>query len=237
MEKRSEESVVRAVAEPEFTETWHPVSHARVLDSLEAATAEAGLSITDRSYSLTDSGGNMFGTWGLLDGDTDKEIGWQLGFRNSITGKFAVGLTAGTTVFVCSNMMFSGEFLTFRRHTKGMDDAELLRLSTEAIGMLITKIEGEVKWHAGLREVPVDPVDFKVLTYDAMAKGVFPSSKFSSFLQCHDEELEIANGTQNLYTFHGAATRLMRNESLFQIANRSVALKNVADDYMMRVTA
>ncbi len=118
-----------------------------------------------------------------------------------------------------------------------MDDDELLRISKEAVGMLTVKIEAEVKWHVGLREVPVNSNDFKILTYNAMDRGVFPASKFSSFLRCHDEELEITHGLQNLYTFHGAATRLMRNESLFQISNRSVSLKAVADEYMMAQAA
>lgn len=234
--KRVEESVVRAVAEPAFTETWHPVSHAKVLDSLEVAVNEAGLAITDRDYTLNTDGRNMFGTWGLLDSGDNPDIGWQIGFRNSVSGTYAVGLTAGTKVFVCSNMCFSGEYIVYRRHTKQMDEDELRRVTGQAVDSLLSTFEDRVNWQIGLKDHPIDNDTFKTLTYDAMDRGAFSPGKFTQFLQCHEEELELAK-EQNLYTFHSAGTRLMRDQGLFQLSNQTTVLNSIADDYILQVAA
>jgi len=233
---RVSEAAVRAVKEPEFTETWRPYSHGKVLDCLGKAVQDHGLVVTDRDYSLAADGDNLFGTWGL-DGGTDK-IGWQIGFRNSIRKTFALGITAGTKVFVCSNMAFSGEFLEFRRHTAHLDEAEIHEVAHRAVGQLISKIQYQVDWLDELNQFPLESEAFKVLTYDAMDRGVFSPGKFPQFLACHDEELKVAQTeAPTLYTWHGAATRLMRETSLWQIARQTDTLHGVADDYMVALKA
>ena len=232
--KRCDEAAVRSIPEPEFTDTWHPYGHGKVLDCLDKAVQDHGLVVKDRDYSLAADGKNMFGTWGL-DGGTD-EIGWQLGFRNSVRKTFAIGITAGTKVFVCSNMAFSGEFLEFRRHTNQLDEEEIHEIANRAVGQLIEKIQYQVDWQMDLREHKLSDQDFKVLTYDALDRGAFSSGKFRQFLDCHKEEAELA-GDQTLYTWHGAGTRLMRGVGLFQLTNQTTVLQAVADDYLLAKAA
>ena len=51
MSKSVTEGLVRSIPEPEFTDTWHPVSHAKVLDALEASVHNVGLDIVSKQYS------------------------------------------------------------------------------------------------------------------------------------------------------------------------------------------
>ena len=224
------ESVVRMVPEPEFTKSWHPVSHGKVIDSLELAVKNYGLDIVKRQYSLHNKGMNMFGTWHLSS--TFNGGGWMVGLRNSMNKSFAIGICAGTNVFVCSNMMFSGKFIEVRRHTSGVDLEELRRLSFIAIDGIIEELQELETWHTGLRNYPMNEEAFKLTTFDAMKEGAIPPSRFLEFMKCHEEEVKLND--RSLYTFHGGVTRLIRDNSLFSITNYSKKLIGVCDDYIQR---
>ena len=222
------EQEVRAIQEPEFTKSWHPVSHAKVIDNLELAVNMTGMEIVKKNYSLNETGLNMFGTWILSEQSEGAQ--WMIGFRNSMCKSFAIGICAGTNVMVCSNMMFSGEFIEFRRHTSGVDLEELRILSVKAVTGLTKKMNDLTKWHNSLKQHQLLNNQFKVLTYNAMKRDVIAPSKFNSFINCHEEELKLH--TQSLYTFHGACTRLVKEQSLFNISRRTDNLINVCDDYI-----
>lgn len=219
---------VRAVQEPEFTKSWHPVSHGKVIDAMELAVSKMGIQIIDKKYSLNKSGLNMFGTWQLEQNKNG--ISWMIGLRNSMCKAFAVGICAGTNVISCSNMMFSGEFIEFRRHTSGVDLEELRLLSERALSGIQIRLLNLTAWHNNLKDFALREEEFKILTFNAMKKGVIAPSKFEKFLECHDEEYKL-NG-QSLYSFHGACTRLVREQSLFNIADRTNNLIEVCDDYI-----
>ena len=235
--KRVGEQEVRAVIEPEFTKTWHPVSHARVLNSMEAAVEQTGMEIKSRQYSLSREGLQMFGVWNLSgNGDLGANgLTYAIGIRNSLDKSFAVGICAGTHIFVCDNLAFAGDFVLFRKHTGKLDDDELRILAAKALEDVVKKIDGLIEWQNGLKNYPLKDNEFKVLTFDAMDKKVFAPSKFNRFLSCYDAE--NADNRKNdcndtIYTFHGATTRLVRKDSLFAIQRTNDTLSQAIDDYL-----
>jgi len=234
MKTRSKEAMVRNVPEPKFTKSWHPVSHSKVIDALELAANKTGLEVVDRHYSLQRNGLNVFGTWRLRQEFNGGS--WMLGFRNSMCKDFAIGICAGTNITVCDNMVFGGEFVEFRRHTAGVDLEELRLLSARGVKSIIEKLEELAKWQTRLKEYPLHREEFKVLTFDAMKKGVIPVTKFNQFIECHDKEACL-NDAPSLYTFHGGVTRLMKTSSLFTISHYSNKLEEFCDDYILQETA
>ena len=230
-----DEKSVTAVPEPEFTKTWHPMSHEKVIHSLEKAFSLKGLDLPTedkRKYSLTSNGNDMFGVWDIPGGQ-EKEMGWSIGIRNSMQKTFAVGICAGNTVFVCDNLVFDGKFIEFLKHTGRLTEGGLLDMSSRAIDGVINRLSNLTKWHVKLKEIDLEEQNFKVLTYNAMVNGVFPPSKFSEFIKCYDEENKVSLDTaETLYAFHGAATRLMRSATLFNVSNRSVALSKSCNNYI-----
>lgn len=229
---KNTEQEVRSIQEPEFTKSWHPVSHSKVIDALEIAVNGMNLEIVSKNYSLNKRGMNMFGTWRL---EQEKDgISWMIGFRNSMSKTFAIGICAGTNVIACSNMMFSGEFIEFRRHTSGVDLKELKILSEKAVSGIYNRLETLTDWHQNLKNFLLNKEKFKVLTYNAMKNGTIAPSKFEEFLECNYQELKLNN--RSLYTFHGACTRLIRKQSLFNIANKTKNLIKICDDYIKFIT-
>lgn len=148
---------------------------------------------------------------------------------------FAIGICAGTWVTVCSNMMFSGEFIEVRRHTAGVDLEELRILAGRAVDGISIKLEDLGKWHIGLKEHSLNEEEYKILTYDALDKDVIPLTRFKEFKECHEEEMKLND--RSLYTFHGGITRMVRDTSLFNITRYSENVKGFCDDYIIQKAA
>jgi len=229
--KSTTESIVRMVPEPEFTKTWHPVSHGKVIDSLELSLKNTGIGIVEKKYSLHGKGMDMFGTW-VLDNHTNGSS-WMIGLRNSMQKAFAVGICAGNYVTVCSNMIFSGEFINFRRHTAGVDEEELRRFAEVSLEGVLENITKLGIWHTGLKEFPFKEEDqFKAITFDALKEDVIPVTRFNEFVKCHEAEAKL--NSPSLYTFHGGVTRMIRDNSLFNIAYSNNKLTGFCDDYIQK---
>ena len=233
--KRIDEQAVMAVPEPEFTPTWHPISHSRVIEALTVACNDHNLTINSKEYSLSADGGRMFGVW-HLDADNGRSS-YALGLRNAINKSMALGVCAGTKVFVCDNLCFDGEFIAFRKHTSGLTQDHLVEMSYKAVAGAVIEMEKFTDWHDGLHDVWVPRSDYKGLVFDMMDKGVFSPSNFGKFQHCHREELTINHGKSldgavNLYNVHGAATRLMRDWNLLKVSDSTRKLNAVCDSYL-----
>lgn len=248
--KRIDEGIVRSIPEPVFTETWHPVSHARVIDALQAAVIEAGIGIVEREYSMNVSGTRMFGAW-TLD-HTVNGSAYCLVLRNSIDKSMLLGVGGGLKASICDNLSIWATFLSFSKHTSGLDDDRLIQMSQDALTGAWVHMEELDHWHRDLKKVDVPSRQFKEISYDLMDNGVFAPSRFTAFQEAHEEERELIRVSKDftgrnlsthyskdtsLHTIHGACTRLMRTENLFQVADRNRRLIEVCDDYLAREAA
>ena len=110
---RATRQQVLDVPTPDRTKTWGVIGHKLLVNTLTRSVTGAGHRIVNEEYSLSRDGGKLFGAF-TLDHATG-ELAWMIGFRNSINKSMALGITAGTRVFVCDNMAFSGSFIQFRK--------------------------------------------------------------------------------------------------------------------------
>jgi hypothetical protein len=222
---------VMAIPSPEYTKTWHPISHKEVINSLTAVLKNKGIKVVSETYSVKNHGNNIFGTFVLDIIKSGQNL--MVGLRNSIMKTFAVGVCAGTHVIVCSNMQFKGDFIEFRKHTSGISYDELLEIEDRAIDQVIVQGKETVKWHEGLRKYALEAPKFKQITYDAMERGILAPNHFNKFLEAHTAELELVKSkTGTLYEFHGAVTRMNRDLNLFTIDSRTRELCDLCDIYM-----
>jgi len=228
------EAEVLAVPQPEFTNTWHPVAHRRVIETVNGVLEEAGIGVKDKRYSLSADGANCFSSWVLDSGFGGRDP--MLGFRNSINKSFALGFCAGAHIIVCSNMMFGGEFVEFNKHTAQMDDQMLHLMATNSFEQIQQQLIDFSKWHDHLAEFLFrSRRNFKALVFDALNAGVISPPKFNQFLLAYEEEMKV-DSTRSLKTFHGSATRMMRENSLFSQSTNNRQLNSFCDDYMASIT-
>ena len=230
--KRVTEAEVVAVPEPEFTPTWHPISHKKVVNTLDVACQEQGIRVLNREYSINGSGSRMFGVWDLdLNGNG---IGYSLGIRNSIDKSMGLGMCGGTRVFVCDNLCFSGEFLYMRKHTSGLDMEELVYLAKATMQGALGDSKTLLAWQKTLERKFVPRDDFKIITCDLMDNGVFAPSKYQEYTNSVEEETRTYRSKfRSLADVHGGVTRLFRGQSLFNTGAKSAKLNAVIDNYLL----
>lgn len=127
---------VARVRTPASTDTWTPIPHTLLIDSVRASLLSAGLKLGDQSHSLSHEGSRYFGLIEVRGKRQAEDYGWVLGLRNSHDKMFPAGIVAGAKVFVCDNLSFSGEVKLARKHTRHIL-RDLPQLAGRSIGKLM----------------------------------------------------------------------------------------------------
>lgn len=126
------------VPTPRGTSTWYPLSHQSILGEVEIQLQSSGFRIREETHALSHDGARYFGVLNVSLGEGTPEpsdYGWVVGLRNSHDMTYPAGLVAGTRVFVCDNLAFSGEVRISRKHTKHAV-RDLRHLTARAVGQL-----------------------------------------------------------------------------------------------------
>jgi len=108
---------VEAVPVPQATRSWHPVPYADAIGFLtNTIDRKLGLELESEEYGLNKNGDQLFA---LFTYKTDREDnGLAFGLRQSYNKTLANAVAAGSQVFVCDNLCFSGSaFKVVRKNT------------------------------------------------------------------------------------------------------------------------
>lgn len=222
--KATEAEVFQVPAVP-FTKSFHPIHHRDILDAMRSGVAATGLDIVNREYVLANDGKKMFGVWDLSCGSD--ELCWSIGIRNSMDKSMALGITAGTRVFVCENLAFSGEFVAFRKHTSGLDFAELDFMAYRAMKQMVSNLTRFQAWHEGLKDFSLTEQDAKLLLIETMANNVIAPSKFARFNELYGKVYD-----QTLWGFHEVVTDVLRDSNRMNLPKKNKMLNGVLDTYI-----
>jgi len=123
------------VATPEPTDTHFPVPHKSFVETVIRHVSAGGYNIVDSRHALSHNGQRYFGLLLLETTGMDGAYQWALGLRNSHDKKFKAEITAGSRVFVCDNLAFSGTVKAVRKHTRYVE-RDMQGLVSKAIGKL-----------------------------------------------------------------------------------------------------
>ena len=126
---------VALVPTPEASESWKPVPHIDVIEAVSEVVQAHKWQIMDENFGLARDGQKMFGVMRINKSNSSD---WSrcIGLRNSHDKSFAVGLSAGISVTVCSNLAFGGTTVIKRRHTSRIE-------LTELVDVAMTELENE----------------------------------------------------------------------------------------------
>ncbi len=222
--KITEAEVFNVPAVP-YTKTFHPVHHGDVIRAIKEAIGVVGMEIVRSEYVLGQDGMRMFGVYDLSQGTS--ELSWSIGIRNSMNKSMSLGITAGTRVFVCENLCFSGEFLAFRKHTSGLDTDELAFLAYKSMRNMIPRLTAFQKWHEGLKNYPLTEQDAKILLVEIITNSVIPASKFHQFNDLYGNVYD-----DSLWGFHEATTDVLRGSNLMNLPKKNQALNQVINNFI-----
>jgi len=106
-----------AVPLPPSTDSYVPVPYLRLIEEVKLQLPRFGLAVSREEYGLAREGRQMFGVLSCRNGRPDLDYCLAIGLRSSYDRSLSVGLVAGSRVFCCDNLAFSGEVQTARKHT------------------------------------------------------------------------------------------------------------------------
>jgi len=106
-----------AIPLPQETRSYKPVSHQALATMLGAIASDIlpEFELVNTQFGLARDGAQMFGVHTLKNGSS--AMGLSIGFRNSYNKSLSVGIAVGGQVFVCDNLMLTGEVTVLKKHT------------------------------------------------------------------------------------------------------------------------
>ena len=140
----------------ECTSTWRPVPHIDIVEAVENAINNRGMTIESEKFGLARDQQKMFGVITLTNRNNPE---WTrcVGIRNSHDQSFAAGICCGVSVLVCSNLCFGGEYVLKRRHTSGIDIAAIAADTVDYLTDGFITLEERLE---ELRDIPVPNDDW-----------------------------------------------------------------------------
>lgn len=124
--------------------SYYPIPHKAYVETVLKFLDENNFKVTKEQHGLAKEDERYFGLLHLQHAKHENPTyGWCLGLRNSHDKSVSCRMAAGTRVFVCDNLAFSGEVNLARRHTKhAMSDLQhLLGRAIGKLGALYTHTE------------------------------------------------------------------------------------------------
>lgn len=123
---------------PEKTHSYQPVPHSQLVAMIQEKLYQNNFPVNSIKYSANHDYSQMFGVINIGNGNNEQTM--NIGFRNSYDKSLAVGLVAGSTVIVCSNLMFAGDIRILRKHTNGVYN-DLENMIQSVVGMTAQQFE------------------------------------------------------------------------------------------------
>jgi hypothetical protein len=156
---------------PEATDTWKPVPHYELVESLIKGLTSHGIAITRETCATSGKDdARLFGVLDLVIPDVAiPDFGMSLGIRGSNDRSLAIQATAGARVFVCDNLAFSGDSGTVvlkKKHTSGLD---LRKVVPPAIDLYLEKAGAFVLDIEMMKNTELSDSEAKALIFDAFA--------------------------------------------------------------------
>lgn len=222
---------VMAATPPPPTKTWHPIAYGDFVTTVKESLDAVGIGVLEESYGLWaehgDPGAMFFGLLGL-DRGKDEEYNLTIGLRASYNQRFANGLVAGSRVFVCDNLSFSGEVRINRKNTRWAY-RDLIRMVMEAMGkigdMWLTQEQRYEAYKAfSLTDAQVH--DILVRSLDAK---VFANSYISKVLREWREPRHEEFAPRNAWSLFNSYTEVFKDTNPMSVPDRTVRLHGLLD--------
>jgi hypothetical protein len=116
---------------PEATRSHVPIPHGDIVAALVESLGFRNIEVVKDEYALTPDFMRMFGV--MTVNVEHSGVRLALGIRNSHDKRFSLAITIGFKVFVCDNLMFSGDFeaVLAKKHTTHFNLGDAIALAVE----------------------------------------------------------------------------------------------------------
>lgn len=219
------------VSTPESTETWTPIPHGQLIQTVETTLHASNLTIGGVAHSLTHDGARYFGLMEITSEVDAEDYCWVLGLRNSHDKTFPAGITAGAQVFVCDNLSFSGEVKLARRHTRfiGRDMPLLVEC---AIGRLLGAWHEQGIRFEAYKGHQIEDRAAHDLIIRAVDVGICSNRLIPDVLSAWRQPAHPAFEPRTIWSMFNSFTEALKQGSLAELPKRTEALHGLLDGHV-----
>jgi len=116
-----------------------PIAHIDFINEVETALEYQNLTIQQAQFGALKDGSRFFGLFEVTNGFLAEDYSTVIGLRASHDQSIAAGIVAGSGVFVCDNLCFSGEVKVGTKQTTNILDRlpELVNTAVNKVSTLI----------------------------------------------------------------------------------------------------
>ena len=222
---------VEKVPTPRPTSTWTPIPHTQLIARVEETLAANHLTVGTFAHSLSHDGARYFGLMEIQNGDSNEDYAWVLGLRNSHDKTFPAGLVAGSSVFVCDNLSFSGEVKLSRKHTTYIV-RDLPQLVERGIGRMLEKWHDQHVRFDAYKTKRINETSAHDLIIRATDVGVCSNRLIPSVLHQWREPQHEQFEARNVWSLFNAFTAALKEQSLAELPKRTEALHGLLDTHV-----
>lgn len=225
-----ERDQVRDVPTPRATSTWTPIPHFDLVSHVENTINSNGLVVGTQAHSLTHDGLRYFGLMEIRRQQSDLDYCWVLGLRNSHDKSFPAGIVAGSSVFCCDNLSFSGEVKLARKHTRFIT-RDLPHLVQSAVGKLMERWHHQDQRIGSYKLAALEDCTAHDLVVRAFDVGVCCNRHIPEVLhewrQPRHEEFQ----PRNVWSLFNSFTETLKG-NLLELPRRTEALHGLLDNHV-----
>lgn len=226
--RRITRDALASIGTPEATDTWRPLPHAEVVNTLIDRATARGLKVKEESYAVMNGKVYMPGQpqnatevpnarlFGSLDFEPNDGLPFptgctpSAGLRNSHDKTFALSILSGARVFVCANGVLNAEHIISRKHTSGIDLVESIDAALDAFMVSIGDFRNtyqKLTAHALTRE------EAAFMVVAASRAGAFCSGHILQVMAEYEKPTHKDFEPRNLWSLYNAATEVMKAQS------------------------
>ena len=211
--QRVDREFLRALPVPVGTQTHKPISHIQIVEALVETLGFRHINVTADEYAVTPDGNRMFG---LMELDYEfSGVRFAIGIRNAHDKSMRLALTVGYRVFVCSNMMFKGDFSpVLSKHSKNFNLVDALSIGVDRIQRNFEPLQRTLTdWKANI----LSPNDARIIIYEAFVEAKIAPPRLLPLVHKHyfePQHDEFKNAT--LWSLSNAFTSAFKDLKVFQ---------------------
>jgi hypothetical protein len=228
------------VATPEPTQSWKPVPHIKVVNTLAERAAARGLSVKSERFALLDGtlygengtqtripGARMFGSldFAPIHGmPFPAGCAPSAGIRNSHDKSCTLSLLSGARVFICANGVLSAEHIISRKHTSGLDLTESIDAALDAF---MESLHGFNETYERLRSRRLNRAKAHSLVVELAQAGAFASSDILPIVREFENPRHPEFTEKNGWNLYQSCTEIMKAQSPARQVDGFKALNSV----------
>ena len=216
-------SDLESVDVPDPTGSYHPVPYARFVEEVEIHVPRFGFTVQSQQFALAREGNQMFGVLTCTNGHNLGDYALAIGLRNSYDRSLSVGLVAGTRVFCCDNLAFSGEATMQRKHTVNVfrDLPDLIYRMLSQVSAMRDRTDVEI---AGMKARELAPAGAHHLMVEAIRAGILPASRLPKVIEVWEYPKHEEFSPRTAWSLFNAFTEVQKTCAPRAVMEGSLAL-------------